>query len=128
MDSEIEILDQAARLRALDVLSEQRRHILALAASIEPMKQHTMNSAAELSWRSFSRAEFERRVEELGDRLVAVTVHLDDALDQCARAKAAVLAGFPNDDVARSVADAYQGYPASTRQGAPSIPTFARTR
>jgi hypothetical protein len=116
----MDIVDQAARLRALDVLSEQHRRITALAAALGPAKRRVLDAAAELSWRSSSRAPFEERVAELADRLVAVSAHLSDALDQCERARATAMTGFPTGTTTTSVMG---GYPAT-----PTVPRLLPVR
>lgn len=104
---------QAAQLRALDVIAEQRRRISELRAVVLPAKHRILDAAGALAWRSPSRPEFEIRVAELGDRLVIATLHLADALDQCERARRAVLAGFADDEGVRSSPTGHPGYPAA---------------
>jgi hypothetical protein len=124
VNSELDIADQAARLRALDVLAEQHRRIVALASDIAPARRTALDTAAGLSWRAFSRAEFEERVAELGDRLVAATVCLDEALEQVQRAKTAVLAGLPNPSAATLAPHGGVDYPATPLFSSPTIPMF----
>lgn len=102
---------RAAQLRALDVLSEQRRRISELRAIVLPAQHRILATAGELTWRAWSRAEFEARLAELGDRLVLATLHLADALDECERARKAVLA-LAADGVGSSPPD-HSGYPAA---------------
>ncbi|MCP2031270.1 hypothetical protein L1277_001361 [Okibacterium sp. HSC-33S16] len=127
MDIEPGIVDQAARLRALEVLAEQHRHIRRLAVSLSPVQRRIRTAANELEWRSSSRREFDERMAELGDGLVRVSLNLDDALEQCERARAAVLAGFPSGDSVRSGPVVQPGFPALTRP-TPTIPVFTLSR
>ena len=120
MDSPLEIPDHAARLRALDVLAEQHRRIAALSALVVPGKRRTLDAAAALSWHAPSRAEFDSRLAELGDRLLAAEVHLSDALNECERARATVLTGLPSGPAAGSGLGGYRGYLAATAPRAAS--------
>jgi hypothetical protein len=130
MVSEAEMHDQAARVRVLDVLSEQHRRIVGLADDVAPVKRRVLDAAAELSWRSFSRAELDSRVADLADRLVSVTVHLNDALECCERAQRVVLGGMPGGDVVGSAANASPAatLPATQRPTLSQAPGFARAR
>lgn len=110
---------RAAQLRALDVLTEQRRRISELRALVIPAQRRILAAAGEVRWRAPSRAEFDTRLAELGDRLVRALMHLADASDECERARKAVLA-LPLDDVGvRSGPTPHSGYPA-TPSGLPS--------
>lgn len=121
MDSSPEITDQAAQLRALDVLAEQHRRITALSSLVGPEKRRTLDAAIGLSWRAPSRAEFDTRVAELGDHLVAVEVHLRDALDECERARATVLAGLPTGATVSADPGGHRGDLAATGLPAASL-------
>lgn len=104
---------RAALLRALDVISEQRRRIEALQLLVTPGRRRILDAAGDLRWRSSSRAEFDARVAELADRLVLASAHLTEALDQSEHARRAALAAYSN-GAAASGSPGYSGYPATS--------------
>lgn len=84
---------EVSRARALELLNEQRRQILALADAVVDGQRLLSRSTASLTWRSSSRIEFDVRVGELRDSLASSAGSLRAALAECDRARDLVRAG-----------------------------------
>ena len=102
----------ASRARALDLLDEQRRRIVALTARVAAAQRTLQQSATPPDWRSPSRVEFGLRMTDLRRALARSSASLHAALTECDRARdlvrAVLLAGPP---VAERERD-FVGYPA----------------
>lgn len=84
---------EMSRARALELLDEQRRQILALADAVIDGQRLLSRSTASLTWRSSSRIEFDMRAGELRDSLASSAGSLRAALAECDRARDLARAG-----------------------------------
>ena len=108
-------LNDVSRGRALELLDEQRRQILALSDAVVGGQRLLERSTASLAWRSTSRVEFDARVGELHDTFASSAGSLRAALVECDRARDLLRAGSTVEQRGDGWSKDFVGYPADGR-------------
>ena len=104
--------DDLSRARALDLLSEQRRRIVALTGRVSAGQRTLEQSATAPGWRAPSGVEFELRLTDLRRALASSSGSLQAALLECDRARDVLRAGLLSGPGVAESEKAFIGYPA----------------